>query len=148
MKTVRPKVIVCLALLILTLAAYAGEDFSFPIYHRVSGYGFTNTWFVAESRFVKKAEWDEKGEPRLSVGKAVSLAKAWVVSKGGEPYSYVSDIEFRSVDRGAPLGSPSKLRPFWFYVIRFHEVYLVGSSMTCILKPRTSCVISTKFYAA
>ena len=115
------------------LAAYAGEDISFPIYQRVSGYGYTNTWFVAESRFVKKAEWDEKGEPRLSVGKAVSLAKAWVVSKGGSPNSYVCGIEFRSLDRGAPPDSPSKFRPFWFYVIRHCEVYQVGSSMTCIV---------------
>jgi hypothetical protein len=122
--------IVCLTLFIFALAAYAGEDFKFPIYEHVSGYGITNTWFVALSRVEKSAGWDEKGEPQLPVGKAVSIAKAWVVSKGGSTNSYVDNIVFRSVDRGYPH---SKLRPFWFYNIQFHDVYMFGSSVTCIV---------------
>jgi hypothetical protein len=127
------RLIICLKLFIFTLAAYADEDFKYPIYSRVSGYEITNTWFVSKSRIEKTAGWDEKGEPSLSVGKAVSLAKAWVVSKGGSTNSYVETIEFRSVDRGAPPGSTSKFRPFWFYKIRFYQVAQFGSSMTCIV---------------
>ena len=75
--------------------------------------------------------WNEiKGEPPLPVGKAVSLAKAWVVSKGGATNSYVETVVFRSMDRGGPN---SKFRPFWFYTIRFHDVYQFGSSVTCIV---------------
>jgi hypothetical protein len=127
------RLIICLTLLVFTLAAYAGEDFPFPIYQRVSGYDITNTWFVAKSEIEKAAGWDEKGEPSLPVGKAVSLAKAWVVSKGGHTNSYVTTIEFVSADRGHPPESPSKFRHFWFYIIRFHEVAQYGSSMTCVV---------------
>jgi len=127
------RLIICPTLLIFTLVAYAGENFPFPIWGRVSGYGITNTWFVASSRMEKAAGWDEKGEPPLPVGKAVSLAKAWVISKGGSTNSYVETVEFRSADRGAPPGSSSKFRPFWFYKIKFYQVAQFGSSMTCVV---------------
>jgi hypothetical protein len=150
MKIVR--LLICLTLFIFTLSAYAGEDFSFPIYQRVSGYGITNTWFVAKSRIEKIAGWDEKGEPSLPVGKAVSLAKAWVVSKGGSINSYVETVEFHSADRGAPPDSSSTFRHFWFYIIRFYQVAQYGSSMTCIVlldgsvvepesAPHTGCMV-------
>jgi hypothetical protein len=137
MKIVRP--FICLAFFVFTLAAYAGEDFKFPIYQRVSGYGVTNTWFVPMSRLEKLPKWNEQGEPPLSVGKAMSLAKAWIVSKGFNTNCWVSSIEFRSVDRGAPpvppnkLSVPSKLRPCWFYIIHFEEVAMVGSWATCVV---------------
>src|SRR5271154_6526098 len=104
--------VVYLTFFILSLAAYAGENYKYPIYHHISGYGITNTWFVAKSRFEKVPGWGEKGEPPLPVGKAVSLAKAWVVSKSGSTNSYVETIEFRSMERGEPN---SHFRPFWFY---------------------------------
>ena len=131
MKIVR--LLICLVLFAFSLSAYAGEDFPFPIYQRVSGYDVTNTWFVARSQIEKSAGWDEKGEPSLSVGRAISLAKDWVVSKGGRTNSYVTTVEFRSAAPGAPPSSPSKFRHFWFYTIRFHEVAQYGSSMTCIV---------------
>ena len=125
--------LVCLTLFVFTVTSYAGEDFPFPIYQRVSGYEITNTWFVAKSRIEKASGWDEKGEPSLPVGKAISLAKDWVISKGGRTNSYVTTVEFRSADRGAPPSSSSKFRHFWFYIIQFHEVAQYGSSMTCIV---------------
>ena len=131
MKIVRT--LICLTLFAFTLNAYASKDFLFPIYQHVSFYTGTNTWFVPRSQIEKSAGWDEKGEPSLPVGKAVSLAKAWVVSRGGRTNSYVTTVEFCSADRGAPPNSPSKFRHFWFYIIRFHEVAQFGSSMTCIV---------------
>ena len=131
MKIVRS--LICLALFAFGLSAYAGEDFPFPIYQHVSFYTGTNTWFVTRSRIEKSAGWDETGEPALPVGKAISLAKAWVVSKGGRTNSYVTTVEFRSADRGAPPSSSSTFRHFWFYIIRFHEVAQYGSSVTCIV---------------
>jgi hypothetical protein len=130
MKIVRS--IICLTLFIFNLSAFASEDFPFPIYQRVSGYGITNIWFVAKSQIEKTAGWDEKGEPPLPVGKAVSLAKAWVVSKGGSTNSYVVSVIFRSAAMGEPTGS-SSFRRFWFYTIRFHEVYQFGSGVTCVV---------------
>ena len=123
--------LICLALYLFTLDAFAGEDF--PIYQHVSFYTGTNTWFVPVSQIEKSAGWDETGEPSLPVGKAVSLAKAWLVSKGGRTNSYVTTIEFHSVDRGAPPSSSSKFRHFWFYNIRFYQVAQFGSSVTCIV---------------
>jgi len=125
--------LIWLLLFTFSLAGYAGEDFPFPIYQRLSGYDITNTWFVARSQIEKSAGWDEKGEPSLPVGKAISLAKDWVVSKGGSTNSYVTAVEFRSSARGAPPSSSSKFRHFWFYVIRFDEVAQFGSSMTCVV---------------
>jgi hypothetical protein len=131
MKIVR--LLICLALFFFSLAAYAGEDFPFPIYQRVSFYTGTNTWFVLRSQIEKSAGWDETGEPSLAVGKAISIAKAWLVSKGANTNSYVTDVEFHSADRGAPPSSSSKFRHFWFYIIRFHEVAQYGSSATCVV---------------
>jgi hypothetical protein len=128
MKIVRS--LICLALLAFSLAAYAGEDFPIPLYHHVSFYTGTNTWFVSKSQIVKSAGWNETGEPSLPVGKATALAKAWVVSKGGSTDSYVTSIEFRSLDRGSPS---SEYRHFWYYIIQLHEVAQFGSSATCIV---------------
>jgi hypothetical protein len=125
--------LIWLVLFTFTQVAYADGGFPFPIYQRVSGYGFTNTWFVAMNQIDKAAGWEEKGEPSLSVGKAVELGKAWVISKGGSTKSYVESVEFQSVDRGRPPGSSSKFRHFWFYLIRFDEVFQVGSSVTCVV---------------
>src|SRR5476649_932386 len=99
MKIVRS--IICLTLLIFTLDAYADEDL-FPLYQNVSFYTGTNTWFVSRSQIEKSAGWSETGEPSLPVGKAISLAKAWVASKGGNTNSYVMTVEFRPIDRGHP----------------------------------------------
>jgi hypothetical protein len=125
--------LVYLALFTLSLAAYAGEDSPVPIYQHVSFYTGTNTWFVLRSQIEKSAGWDETGEPSLPVGKAVSLAKAWLVSKGGRTNAYVTNIEFCPAYRGAPSSSSSKFRHFWFYIIHFHEVAQFGSSATCVV---------------
>ena len=137
MKTKHP--IICLTVLLFTLAASAGEDFKFPIYSRGSRYGYTNTWYVSMSRLKKLPKWNEQGEPPLSVGKAISLGKAWVVSKGFSPDCYVGGVEFCSVNRGAPPippdnpNKPSELRPYWFYTIHFEEVMMIGSWTTCVV---------------
>ena len=138
MKILRP--IIFLTFVIFTLAASAGEDFKFPIYSRVSGYEYTNTWFVPMSRIEKLPGWNERGEPPLSVGKAVSRAKAWVVSKGFSTNCYVGSIEFRSLARGTPPESAMKLpedvakfRRCWIYIIHFEQVAMVGSWVTSIV---------------
>src|ERR1035438_9122989 len=138
MKIVRP--IICLRFVIFALAASAGEDFKFSIYSRVSGYDYTNTWFVSMSRLEKLPQWNEKGEPRLSVGKAMALAKAWVVSKGFSPNCYVGSIEFRSLAPGTPPESArklsedvSKFRRCWIYIIHFEQVAMVRSWVTCVV---------------
>jgi len=120
----------CLTFCFFTLASLAAEDDKYPIFSRVSFYGPTNTWFVTRSQLNRVPGWDEKGEPPLPVAKAVSLATAWVVSKGGGTNSFVETIEFRSLERGNPKG---KYRSFWFYKIRFHDAFRYGNSVTCIV---------------
>ena len=134
--------IICLTFFIFTLAVSAGEDFKFPIYRHISGYGVTNTWLVSMSTLKKLPGWNEQGEPPLPVGKAVSLAKAWIVSKGFNTNCYVGSIEFRSASSGEPPTnpSPSGLRPCWFYIIHFEEVAMVGSWATCVVLPDGSIV--------
>ena len=131
MKIVFP--IVGLVFFSFFLAAFAGEDFKFPIHQRVSGYGVTNTWCVSMRRLTNMPAWSERGEPPLSVGKATLLAKYWIVSKGGSTNSYVLNVEFHSVAPGAHPSTGPHLRPCWFYIIRFHEVYQYGSGATCVV---------------
>jgi hypothetical protein len=138
--------IICLTLSIFSLAARAGEEFKISVHQHVSGYGITNTWFIAKSRLEKLPKWDEQGEPPLSVGKAASLAKDWVVSKGGQTNCYVVSIQFRSIDRGNPPVPPSKesllspVRAYWFYVVNYYQVYQYGSSVTCVVLPDGSII--------
>jgi hypothetical protein len=138
--------IICLIFFIFTLGVSAGQDFKIPIYQHISSIGYTNTWLVRMSTLKKLPGWNEQGEPPLPVGKAVSIAKAWMVSKGFNDNCYVGSIEFRSVDPGEPpaslvkLSSPSGLRPCWFYIIHFEEVAMVGSWATCVELPDGSIV--------
>jgi hypothetical protein len=144
MKIVRP--IIFLTFAIFTLTASAAEDFKFAIYSRVSGYDYTNTWFVPMSRFETLPKWNEQGEPPLAVGKAMSVAKAWVISKGFNTNCWVGRIEFRPFAMGQPPVPPTKpskpsgLRPCWFYIIHFVEVGMVGSWATCVVLPDGSVV--------
>ncbi|HEY1789730.1 MAG TPA: hypothetical protein VGJ73_16400 [Verrucomicrobiae bacterium] len=125
------------------MAASAGEDFELAIHSHVSGAGYTNTWWVPMSTFTNLPGWDEKGEPPLSVGQAVSLAKAWLVSKGFSTNIFPSSVRFVSSTPGVPQvppNDPYKLRPRWFYIIEFGGVYLLGSSATCVVLPDGSVV--------
>lgn len=126
-----------LAFSVAASIASAGDDFRFPLHERVSAYGVTNTWSVAMSQLTNMPPWSEKGEPPLSVGKAASLAKKWILSKDARTDCYITDIQFRSVDRGATV---PELRRCWFYIIRFHEVYQFGSRATCVVLPDGSIV--------
>jgi hypothetical protein len=125
--------IICLTLFGFTMAARAGDDSKFPIYRHVNFFGNTNTWFVPTSDFDKLPKWDEKGEPPLSVGKAVSLAKAEMVSIGGSTNAYVMSVEFHPAGPASTVPKYSKFHSFWFYVIHFEEVWTVGSSATCVV---------------
>jgi hypothetical protein len=130
--------IICLIFFVFILDVSSGQDFRFPIYQHTSALGYTNTWLVPISTLRKLPGWNEQSEPPLPVGKAVSLAKAWMVSKGFSTQCYVGSIEFRSASPGEPpaslvkLNSPSGLRPCWFYIIHFEEVAMVGSWATCV----------------
>ena len=120
----------CLTFSFFTLASYADENDKISIFSCVTGYKTTNTWFVTRSQLNTVTGWDEKGEPPLSVGKAVSLAKAWVVSKGGSTNCFVNIIEFQSVERSYP---DLKHRSFWFYFIRFQDVFSYADNVTCVV---------------
>jgi len=52
-----------LALFAFGLSAYAGEDFSLPIYQHVSFYTGTNIWFVTESRIENSAGFQSDVPP-------------------------------------------------------------------------------------
>lgn len=116
-----------------TVSAFAREESEFPVYSRVSGYGFTNTWYVPTSKLMKLPGWNGPGEPPLSVGKAVSVAKAWIASKSLNN-SYVNSIDFKSFNFQAPSG------PCWIYIIHFQEVAMFGSWATCVVLPDGSVV--------
>jgi len=121
-----------LTLMFSVWSASASEDIKYPVYHHISGYGFTNTWYVTKSRLETIPRWDENGEPPLSAGKALSLAKAWVASKGaGSPTNTcVESIVLRSWSQDYP-NSPN--RSFWFYKIQFCNTFQYANHMTCIV---------------
>lgn len=118
------------------VSACAREESKFPICERIISFGITNKWFVPATDFDTVPKWNEKGEPPLLVGKAISLAKAAIVSIGGNTDSFVTSVEFRPAAWGAPPTSNSeysKYRSFWYYIIDFQEVSLVGSHTTCVV---------------
>jgi hypothetical protein len=134
--------IVCLTLILLTRAAHAGEDLDFPVYHRVSAYGITNTWSVPMSMLAKQPGWDEKGALPLPVGQAATLAKDWIVSKGGNAKCSIYSVEFRyaniefgSVTTNVPPVYTSEYRKCWFYIVRLRDAFLIGSWATTIVLP-------------
>jgi hypothetical protein len=140
MKSVYP--IVCLTLILLTRAVHAGEDLDFPIYHRASSYGITNIWSVPMSTLAKLPGWDEKGPLPIPVGQVATLAKSWIVSKGGNAKCSINSVEFRyaniefgSVTTNVPPVYTSEYRKCWFYVIRLRDAFLMGSWATCIVLP-------------
>jgi hypothetical protein len=131
--------ILCLMMLIFTVTGCCGDEVKYPIYSLVSGYGPTHTWSVTKSHFEEVPKWNEKGEPPLAVGQAISIAKAWIISIGGSTNSFVDTVTFRSLQRGYPNDN---LRPFWFYIIRFHDVFQFGSSVTCVVLLDGSVAVS------
>jgi hypothetical protein len=142
--------IVCLTLLLFAWAARAGQDLDFPLYHRVSSYHITNTWSVAMSKLAALPGWDEKGELPLAVGKVASLAREWMVSKGGNTSCTIYSVEFRyaniefgSVSTNVPPVYTSEYRKCWFYIVRLREAFLVGSWATCIVLPDGTVVEPT-----
>jgi len=124
--------IVFLSVLFSIRSASAGEEIKYPIYQHISGYGFTNTWSITKSRLDKIPRWDDNGEPPLSAGKALSLAKAWVVSKGAcaPTNTCAESIVLRSLSQDFP---GSAYRSFWFYKIQFCNTFQYANHMTCIV---------------
>jgi hypothetical protein len=123
--------IVCLDLVISVLAACADEEIKYPIFRHDGGYGNTNVWFVTKSRLEKLPVWKEaEEEPPLQVGKAISLAKTWVLSKGASTNCYVGTLTFSSLGRSS---LNDKYHYVYFYIIQFDEVAQFGSHMTCVV---------------
>ena len=54
-------------------------------------------WFLTKSRLEKLPIWKEsEEEPPLSIGRAISQAKKWAVSKGASPNCFFEAVTFRS----------------------------------------------------
>jgi len=88
-------------------------------------------WFLTKSRLEKLPIWKEsEEEPPLPIGRAISQAKKWAVSKGASPNCFFEAVTFRSF---SPESVDSKYRSVYFYIIRFGEVAQFGSHMTCIV---------------
>jgi len=79
----------------------------------------------------KQTPWQpDIAEPPLTVGRAVSLAKTWVISKGSDTNAYVETITIKPIDSS---GSKNKFYSIWFYKIQFGGVGIYGHHMTCIV---------------
>jgi hypothetical protein len=123
---------------ISALATYADEETKYEIFRRDGGYENTNVWFVTKSRLEKLPVWKElEEEPPLPIGRAISLAKKWIVSKGASTNCYLGTITFRSMGPSSP-NHPNHF--VYYYIIQFCEVAQYGSRMTCIVLPDGSIV--------
>jgi hypothetical protein len=124
---------ICLCLLFgifaVKLNALAGEDFKFPLYEHDSPYSGTNLWLVSMSRLEKGPRWKigEK-EPPLPVGKAVAIAKKWIVSKGCSKDSCLDELILRPIST-----YPGELQNICYYNILFGNVGPVGHYRRCIV---------------
>jgi len=140
------RLLIGLSFLAVALFASAGADYKFPIHQRVSSYGVTNTWSVPWNQLTNLPAWNEEGEPPISVGRAMSLAKNWMISKGADTNCYVITVQFRPLAPSVPPVMPnpqspgSLLRHRWVYIIRVFQVYQYGSIATCVVLPDGSVV--------
>jgi hypothetical protein len=112
----------------LGLATVAAKEFKLELYQHEC-YRGTNVWSVFQSRIDKLPPWKfGDGEPPLSLGKAVTIAKAWIVSKGCSQDSCVEEATVRPIYPEA-----GKYQKICYYNISFCNVGLVGHHRRCLV---------------
>jgi len=89
----------------------------------------TNVWSVSMEVLEKAPSWKMgDGEPPVPLGKAIVLAKAWIVSKGCETNSWVREVVVHPV---YPIGE--KYSHMCYYNILFGGVGIYGHYRRCII---------------
>jgi hypothetical protein len=94
-----------------------------------NGGGLTNVWRVSFDRLNKTPLWHiGQEEPPLSLKKAITIAKAWIVSQDCSADSCVFEIVVRPVDPDGGM-----YQHICYYNILFGHVGLVGHYRRCIV---------------
>jgi hypothetical protein len=89
----------------------------------------TNVWIVPLATLDIAPKWKMgEGEPPLSVGKAITLARKWLISKGCDTNAWVAELTIRPV---APQSQ--KYQRICYYNILFGGVGFFGHFKRCIV---------------
>ncbi|MEI7940213.1 MAG: hypothetical protein WCK27_26310 [Verrucomicrobiota bacterium] len=86
----------------------------------------TNQWWVPFSRLERVPLWRGKGNPPLSIEKALRIARKWITPQSGN--GDVHHILLRAVEPGGE----SKYRYVYYYVMEF-SVSPYGNYITCVV---------------
>jgi hypothetical protein len=105
-----------------------GEEGVLELFSHTTQNGHTNVCRIPISRLKEAPLWTPGEEPPpLEIGKAVTISKDWLVSRGNNSKLWVEDIEVR------PLASTGIYRHIFYYNIRFGGVGLFGHYQRCLL---------------
>jgi hypothetical protein len=115
------------------LSTCYGDGFKLELYRHETNAAelnhITNVWSVSTESLDKVPSWAMgDGEPPLPLGKAIELARAWIVSKGCQTNSWVREVVVRPV---YPDGG--KYKHICYYNILFGGVGLYGHFRRCII---------------
>jgi hypothetical protein len=115
------------AVLFIGAIASRGEDHKILLcqaeaYHNPG----TNQWWVPLSRLERLPLWRGKGNPPLSIEKALRIARRWITPQSGD--GDVDHILLRPIGPSAE----SKYRYLYYYVVEF-SVSPYGNYITCVV---------------
>jgi hypothetical protein len=107
----------------------SGEEPEYFIAKQLSQSGATNEWRLSVSRMEILPLWKPGSEePPLALGKAVQVAKKWIISKGSSTNAWVDNIVIRPI-----YSEEEKHRYTFYYNIWFGGVGHYGHHMRCIV---------------
>ena len=106
------------------------EDSEFLLFsHPSNGDLKTNVWMVSLDTLKKAPQWKMgEGEPPLSLGKAIELARNWIISRGCDTNSWVREVTVRPV---YPMNG--EYQHICHYNILFGGVGIYGHYRRCIM---------------
>ncbi len=108
----------------------AAADTDVELYCHESDAGLaTNVWMVPIATLKKAPKWKlGEGDPPLGVGKAIELAKHWLISKGCDTNAWALELTIRPVGPTDP-----EYQRICYYNIVFGGVGLYGHFKRCII---------------
>jgi hypothetical protein len=122
------RLVFCLILSFFFSGIAFGHDFTAVLYSHETQGGFTNIWRVSSDVLAKAPIWKAGGEPPLSPGKAVAIAKAHIIAAGGNKDLWVADMALNPVFPGS-----KEYEGVYYYNICFGGGSCVGHFQRCIL---------------
>jgi hypothetical protein len=105
-----------------------GQSDMIELFEHENQWGSTNIWLISFHAVTNQPIWKARKEPPLLPGKAINIAKKWIISQGGSKDLWIDDITLSPVFRTSETFSG-----IYYYNIRFGDAGLVGHYQRCII---------------